>query len=138
MKKALLCLSLAVMFVYVGCPGSSTTPPSIFHTWQIASLTIGGTQFQNMSMTLNSDGTYSSSYTQLQGTWQAGSNSGTFTPSSAPANTEITLTVVSASGLNPGIGNHIYIKYDNLTDTTVQFYINATGSYEGPSTWQRQ
>jgi len=137
-NKCLIPVLLLLGLFLVSCSSGGSSEPSPFGNWFCASLTVGTIQFQNMQMTVQKDGTFTATYTQLQGTWQAGSNYGTFTPSSLPENTDITFHVISGSGLYPGDNTTYHVKYDSLTASTLNMYLDLGGGFEGPFAMQIQ
>jgi hypothetical protein len=135
--KHLILMLLFAGLLLVSCTGGGGNP-SPFDSWFCASLTAGGIQFQDMVMTVTKDGTFTASYTELQGTWQAGSHYGTFSPVSMPENTDLTFSVISGSGLYPGNGSVYLAKYDGLTLSALNMYLNLGSGFEGPFAMQRQ
>lgn len=111
--------------------------PSIFETWTNASVTWEIGTLTDVVMTFNVDGTFAVSY-QSGG---ANTQTGTFSPTDLPANTTITMTVVTSSGPNvpPPGGDDWYMRYSNLTHTTVDIEFDGNGDgFESPDTFQKQ
>lgn len=111
--------------------------PSIFGTWTNASVTWEVGTLTDVVMTFNSDGSFAVSY-QSGG---ANTQTGTFSPSDPPANATITMTVVASSGPNvpPPGGDDWYLRYSNLTYTTIDIEFDGNGDgFEGPDTFQKQ
>jgi hypothetical protein len=134
--KRLIPVLLFAGLLLVSCTDGGNLSP--FGSWLCPSLTASGIQFQNMLISVTKEGTFSTSYMQLQGTWQAGSHYGTFAPPSLPEGTDITFTVISGSGLYPGDGAVYHVKYDGLGVSTLNMYLDLGGGFEGPFVMQRQ
>jgi hypothetical protein len=111
--------------------------PSIFGTWTNASVTWEVGTLTDVFMTFNSDGSFAVSY-QSGG---VNTQTGTFSPTSLPANATITMTILTSSGPNvpPPGGDDWYLRYSNLTNTTVDVEFDGNGDgFEGPDTFQKQ
>jgi hypothetical protein len=109
--------------------GGTEAPASIFTTWSVPVLSVGGHAATNVVLTLNSNGTFSE-------TFQAGgpnSLSGTFSPAQLPADTTVTFHIDASSGPHTApIGTTELLKYTNLTATTVEFSFDSGSGFEGP------
>ena len=136
-KWSLFSLVLLLAIVLFGCPAAgSGSPPSPFGTWAMGVITVDGTNFTSGVFTVNANGTFTTSYTIVA---SPGTQAGTFSPASLPENTDITLTIVSGSGVYPGNGASWFLKYNTLTATTVQAYMDLSANgFEGPFTFVRQ
>ena len=144
-RAVLLCLVAFILatFVWVGCGGSSSEPPSPFGTWRVSSMSLTSVAWSatDLSVTQNKDGTYIWSFTGADSNpyWW----SGDMTPASLPPDTPITLTVLGNSRGNstsgdqyggPGVNGSIAIKYSKLSESSITFYVDAKqdGTWEGP------
>jgi hypothetical protein len=138
MKKTILLSAMVALIVFqTSCKTSENTSesPSIFTNtshpyWTNPGLTADLLTATNFVMTLDSNGTFTLTY-------QAGGNntqSGTFSPTTLPPQTVITFTVVADSGPNvPPLPGSWLLKYDNLTETTVDIYLDlAMDGFQGP------
>ena len=106
---------------------------SIFDTWSIASLPVDGHTTTNVTITLNSNGTLSETFNEVN------SLSGTFSPETLPLQTVITFTMSAGSGPDiPPLPLTVLAKFDNLTSTTVDIYADNMGDgFEGPFQFTR-
>ncbi len=106
---------------------------SIFDTWFIASLPVDGYTTTNVTITLNSNGTLSETFNEVN------SLSGTFSPETLPLQTIITFTMNAGSGPDvPPLPLTVLAKFDNLTSTKVDVYVDNSGDgFEGPFQFTR-
>ena len=141
-KYVLLPLTLMVAsLALAGCSGG-TLSVKPFGTWSISTMTSDGLTMTSVTLVLTEGGTYSTSY--LVGATPC-SHSGTFSPASLPAGSDIAFTATYstysiAEPYAPPVGGTWYGQYINLTASTLDFYIDvATGGpgYEGPYTATR-
>jgi hypothetical protein len=109
---------------------------SIFGVWTTPSLSADFLVATNAVITLNNGGTFSLTY-QTTG---ANTQAGTFSPTTLPADTDITFTVVTSSGPNvPPPSSTYLIKYSNLGVSTFDWYLDLQADgYQGPFSMTKQ
>jgi hypothetical protein len=114
--------------------GGSGSAATIIGSWESAGFSIVGPpalSVTNYIVTLNANGTFVGSYQ----TSAPNTQSGTFSPTAPAPLSVITCTTLADSGPDvPPLPFTMYMKYDNLTSTSADFYFDMGAGYEGPFT----
>jgi hypothetical protein len=130
----LLALIVSLTSCESGGTGSAAT---IIGSWTSAGFSIVGPpalSVTNYIVTLNADGTFVGSYQ----TSAPNTQSGTFSPAAPAPLAVITCTTLVDSGPSvPPPPFTMYMKYNNLTSTSADFYFDMGAGYEGPFTLNR-
>lgn len=113
------------------CTFSKETPPDpdkFFGTWACDEVIADGTTMDDFFLTMNEGGTYSI----VMYTTDFGYQTGTFTPATAPADTDLTFTVSTSSGPDqPSPGQSYKLKYSNLADKAAEVYLDPANNGYG-------
>jgi hypothetical protein len=143
LKKGILFWVLALPIIFfTGCKPPEPEPPppepSIFASWSADSMTTDGFAVTDVVFTFNEDGTFTEKCK-----WSGVPKMilGTFTPAILPADTTCTCTVVTFIGTGgPSPGVKFYLKYSNLTATTVDLCGDGAGDGfdDGPVTFSQE
>jgi hypothetical protein len=141
MKKGTMFFALLISIMAItGCKEEVASVleevASVFGVWTTPSVTADFLVATNAVITLNNDGTFSLAYQ----TTAANTQAGTFSPTTLPANTDITFTVVSSSGPDaPPPATAYLIKYSSLTVSTFDLYMDLQADgYQGPFSMTKQ
>lgn len=126
LKKAIFLILITPPIIFLaGCPPEPE--PSIFGSWSADSMRTDGMTATDLVITFSADGTFT---ILLEAGGAPMMEAGTFTPATAPADTELTFTIEDFIGHNaPAPPITFYLKYSNLTDTTVD--ISSDGAGDG-------